>query len=905
MDTNTKHRAAPGATPMMAQYLTIKADHADCLLFYRMGDFYELFFDDAVTASRTLGIALTKRGKHLGADIPMCGVPVHAADDYLHKLIDAGHRVAVCEQMEDPAEARKRGAKAVVARSVVRLVTPGTLTEDNLLDTRANNFLAAIARHKATEALALAWVDLSTGDFFVRTAERGTLEAELSRIAPSEVLVADTALGDTAIAEVVQRFTGALTPLPAAAFESGAGERRMKVAFNVRALDAFGEFTRPELGACGAVINYLELTQIGSAPVLKPPRRQVPSDFMQIDAATRTNLELTRTLSGDTTGSVLWAMDRTVTAVGARGLASRLADPLRSPDAINERLDAVGYFHSHADLRSSLRTLLAAMPDPDRALSRLALKRGGPRDLGTIAAAFRLAREIPPLFDGGNDIDRPPRPVSDALDALAAPDDNLAARLDEALEDELPAHVRDGGFVRAGLDRVLDECRTLRDQGRQVIANLQQTYCDQTGIRTLKVKFNHVLGYYVEVSAQHGGRMLAEPLNATFVHRQTMANAVRFTTTELVEIEAKISVASERAQALETAIFEQLADAVLARRDHINGVSAAIGALDIAAGLALLADTANYCRPSVDHSLAFEIEDGRHPVVEQMLESSASAKFIANSCDLSADAVGPDGEAAKRLWLLTGPNMAGKSTFLRQNALIALLAQTGAFVPAKHAHIGVVDRLFSRVGAADDLARGRSTFMVEMIETATILNQAGERSLVILDEIGRGTATFDGLSLAWACIEHLHEVNRSRAIFATHYHELTALSAKLDNLANATMRVREWEGDVIFLHEVGPGTADRSYGIQVARLAGLPEAVTARATQVLDELEKSDRHRPAVELVDDLPLFTTTAAAGTTGSRRTRSAIENALDALNPDDLAPREALEALYQLKSLLDGDK
>ncbi len=881
-------------TPMMEQYIEIKAANLDCLLFYRMGDFYELFFDDAEVASRALGIVLTKRGKHLGRDIPMCGVPIERADEYLHRLIALGHRVAVCEQLEDPAEARKRGNKSVVRRDVVRLVTPGTLTEDSLLDARRNNYLVALARSRASsgeDRFALAWIDISTGDFRVAECERGSLAAEIARIEPGEIIVSDALYADTEVAPAL-RALPALTPLARDVFDGATAERRLAGFFSVATTQAFGAFSRLELTAAAAAVTYVERTQIGKRPPLSPPAREAPGATLAIDQATRSNLELLRTLAGERRGSLLSAIDRTVTAAGARLLAQRLAAPLTDPAEIAHRLDTVSVFVGDNAGCGAVRKSLRSVPDLQRALSRVVIGRGGPRDLAAIgdgiSAAAELSAQIESLVQGGANL---PRDLAGAVAGLRRPDPALAAELKRALADELPAYRRDGGFVRAGYESALDEARALRDESRRVIAALQVRYAESAGIRSLKIKHNNVLGYFVDVTAQNGEKLLSAPLNATFIHRQTTAGQVRFTTTELGELEARIANAAERALALELEIFDRLAARIAAASAAVKDAADAFAMIDVAAALANLAVERAYVRPEVDGSLAFAITGGRHPVVEQML-SGDGGPFIANDCDLSAG----------RIWLVTGPNMAGKSTFLRQNALIAVLAQMGSYVPARAAHIGVVDRLFSRVGAADDLARGRSTFMVEMVETAAILNQAGALSLVILDEIGRGTATFDGLSIAWATIEHLHEQNRCRALFATHFHEMTALAAKLPRLHNATMRVKEWQGEVVFLHEVVPGAADRSYGIAVAKLAGLPPAVIERAKLVLAQLEAQDRTAPTRRLINDLPLFAAARPAAPPSERDAAlTALVEALAALHPDDMTPRAALEALYALKAQL----
>jgi DNA mismatch repair protein MutS len=891
---------AARVTPMMEQYIEIKAANPDCLLFYRMGDFYELFFDDAEVASRALGIVLTKRGKHLGRDIPMCGVPIERADEYLHRLIALGHRVAVCEQLEDPAEARKRGAKSVVRRDVVRLVTPGTLTEDSLLDAKSNNYLLAVARVRASsdeDRFALSWIDISTGEFRVGECERATLAAEIARLEPGEIIVSDAFYSDVEFSPYL-RSLPAVTPLTRDVFDGATAERRLAAFFGVATTASFGAFSRVELTAAAAAVTYVERTQLGKRPPLSPPTREAAGATLAIDQATRSNLELIRTLAGERRGSLLAAIDRTVTAAGSRLLAQRLAAPLTDPDEIARRLDAVAALVGDTAVRSDSRDRLKAAPDLARALSRIAVGRSGPRDLAAIRdgifAAAQIAECVSALVAAPNEVAR-------AVVALRRPDATLAAELARALADELPAFRRDGGFVRAGYEVALDEARALRDESRRVIAALQVRYAETTGIRSLKVRHNNVLGYFVDVTAQHGDKLTSAPLNTTFIHRQTLAGQVRFTTTELGELEAKIANAADRALSIELEIFDRLAAAVTAASVTIKAAADALAVIDVAAALATLAVERDYVRPDVDGSLAFVVTGGRHPVVEQALAHDGGP-FIANDCDLSPPPA--LSAAAGRIWLITGPNMAGKSTFLRQNALIAVLAQMGSFVPARAAYIGIVDRLFSRVGAADDLARGRSTFMVEMVETAAILNQAGERALVILDEIGRGTATFDGLSIAWATIEHLHENNRCRALFATHFHEMTALAAKLPRLHNATMRVKEWQGEVVFLHEVVPGAADRSYGIQVAKLAGLPASVIERAKLVLTQLEAEDRISPARKLIDDLPLFAATRrAAGTTGPQADAglAALVEALTALNPDEMSPRDALEALYALKGRL----
>jgi DNA mismatch repair protein MutS len=872
----------PAGSPVMAQYLDIKKANPGCLLFFRMGDFFELFFDDAVAAAQALDIALTRRGRHEGADIPMCGVPVHTADAYLARLIRAGFKVAICDQIENPAEARRRGARGPVRRAVTRVVTAGTLTEEGLLDARRNNYLAGLA--EAGGEMGLAWLDLSTGAFALAPTSEGALAGDLARLSPGEILLPERMLARPALFELFAEWKPALTPLPNARFESEAARRRLENFYRVGALDGFGNFGRAELAAAGALVDYVSLTQQRGEPHLEPPRRVAPGSVMQIDAATRRNLELVATLAGERKGSLLATIDRTVTAAGARLLAEHLAAPLTEPIAITARLDAVQFFIDRPEARAPLRERLKRCPDIERALTRLSLGRGGPRDLAALAQSLGETASLREMLAQPGLVPLPER-LTEARDRLGE-HGALVERLGRALAAELPLFARDGGFIEAGYSNELDEWRSLRDESRRMIAALQARYSSETAIGALKIRHNNVIGYYIEVSANHAGKLGPE-----FIHRQTMAGAQRYTTAELAELETKIASAAERALALELRLYEDLVGEVMARRAEIAAAAAALATLDVAAALAELAAEALWVRPTIEDSTAFEVTGGRHPTVEAALAGEGrGGGFVANDCVL----------ADNRIWLVTGPNMAGKSTFLRQDALIAILAQMGSYVPARAARIGVVDRLFSRVGAADDLARGRSTFMVEMVETAAILNQAGPRSFVILDEIGRGTATFDGLSIAWAALEHLHEVNRCRTLFATHYHELTALAAKLPGLACHTMRVKEWKGDVVFLHEVGPGTADRSYGIHVAKLAGLPKSVTARAEEVLAVLEKGEESGALTRLADDLPLFSA-ARRRTEPAAPPESAVEVLLREIRPDELTPREALDLIYRLKGLV----
>ena len=888
------------ATPMMAQYLEVKAKHPGFLLFYRMGDFFELFFDDAVAASNALGIQLTKRGKHSGEDIPMCGVPVARASDYLQKLIRKGFRVAVAEQLEDPELAKKRGPKAVVRRDVVRLVTPGTLTEDALLVSASNNFLAALARggKGAAARYHIAALDISTGEFLLSEVGAADLAGELLRLSPAELLVADDEIADESAKAAAEVAGAPLSPLPQVYFTKARGERALKDAFEVAALDGLGDFEDGDLAAIGALLHYVNLTQMGERPALQPPKREAQGALLSIDAATRASLELVRP-KNEGAPTVFQAIDRTITAAGARELMSRLVSPSTDVELINGRLDAVAALIEDWALRERVRFILKAAPDISRALSRLKLKRGGPRDLGAIRDGLAVAAEVATLLAQSA---AQPEQLAGVLAALspfasggAGAGANLARTLGQALGETLPYFTRDGGFIAKGYDAALDELRELQSSAKLVLAKLQADYAAKTGIKTLKIQYNQVFGYFVEVGPASAAALQAEPHAALFRHKQTLANAVRFTTDELSTLESRILNAGADALARELGLFDELTAAALGAETALARAAAALAALDCFASLAELAQAQGYVRPRVDDSRAFLIEGGRHPAVEQALAKDGTP-FIANDCKLDGA-----GERAAAFLVVTGPNMAGKSTYLRQNALIAVLAQMGSFVPAASAHIGVADRLFARIGAADDLARGRSTFMVEMTETAAILNRASAKSLVILDEIGRGTATFDGLSIAWAVLEHLHDAIRCRGLVATHYHELTRLADDLPRAGNVRMAVTEWKDTIVFLHSVEDGPANRSYGVQAAKLAGVPKPVLGRAKQILALLESGAGPHGPLTLPADMPLFSAPVPVAEAAPEDAPHPALEKLSQLDVDSLSPREALEVLYALKGLL----
>jgi DNA mismatch repair protein MutS len=861
-----KTQGAAAPTPMMAQYLALKAEAADCLLFYRMGDFFELFFEDAKIAAACLDIALTARGEHEGEPIPMCGVPIHAGEAYLARLIKAGHRVAIAEQTESPAEAKKRGSKSVVSRAIVRVVTAGTLTEESLLDSRSTNWLVAAAR--VGERFGLAAADISTGRFELGSCAPGALDAELARLGAAEI-VAPEPLGN---ADVQERRTG---------FDSISAERRLKERFGVATLDGFGQFDRAALAAAGGLLAYLDEVAKESLPFLRPPVPRAPDAHMMIDAATRESLEIAVSAGGTRAGSLLAAIDRTVTGAGARLLAADIGAPLLGRREIEARLDLVTLFERDSGLRDAVRRQLKALPDIGRALGRLVAGRGSPRDLGQLRDGLSESRR---LHDRLAALPEQPALLAELLPTLVGHGE-LIDLLSRALVPTPPIDAAQGGYIAEGYDAALDTLRATGGEGRRAIAALEARYRQQTGIASLKIRHNGVLGYHIEVPAKNADRLMAQ--DSGFTHRQTLAGVVRFNAPDLHEEAVRVGQAGAHALAAEAAHLEELTEAALARANALAAAADSLARLDVAAALAERAAEGGWTRPAlVDHS-CFEVEGGRHPVVEDALRAGG-ARFVANDCRLSED---------NRLWLVTGPNMGGKSTFLRQNALIALLAQAGSYVPAARATLGLVDRLFSRVGASDNLARGRSTFMVEMVETAAILAQATPRSFVILDEVGRGTSTYDGLAIAWAVVEAIHDRSRCRCMFATHYHELTRLAERLDALSLHHVRAREWKGELVFLHEVAKGPADRSYGLAVAKLAGMPPPVLSRARSVLSKLEEGRAATGGIAAgLDDLPLF----AAVKDCPEPEPDPLQAALAEIDADSLTPREALDLVYRLKRL-----
>ncbi len=822
-------------TPVMEQYLNLKAQYKDHLLFYRLGDFYELFFDDAIKAAKLLNIVLTKRGNSCGQEIPMCGVPAHSSESYLHKLIDLGFKVAICDQLEPADEAKKRGYKSIVKRDVVRVVTPGTIIEDSLLEDKSNNYLASIVEQN--DEYAISWLELSTGKFFHTLTSLKALDSDLLRISPRELLISEKFTEDEKIRSILKNYKISITQHAQSFFEYSKSHRTLCEFYKIRELGRIGNFSKVEIMACGALLEYVRVTQRGSIPRLEFPKTYKQQNFMLIDTSARRNLELFSTQFGEKKGSLISVIDHTVTASGGRLLKQMLASPLACSKAINLRLSTAQFFVNNHDSRRKIREILSNIPDIERSLSRLILGRGSPKDMnllkiglgktlelseflckiesgenGSLPQQYVIQTEIQPASRAGITVKSDESELSTIHKSLGNHKD-LFELLNSAILDNNLSSVKEGGFIHSKYNSELSELSYILNNSNKLVTKLRESYRDLTGIAALKILHNNILGYYVEVSANH------KITSDIFIHRQSLANSMRYTTNELKELENKILTARDAAIGLEMKIFSELCSEVAKESEKIALAANALAKLDIRTAFAELAVQNNYVKPIIDDSKEFNICSGRHPVVE------VNDKFIANSINLAG------------IHLITGPNMAGKSTFLRQNALIAILAHMGSFVPAESAHIGVIDKIFSRVGATDNITAGYSTFMVEMIETATIVNQATDRSLVILDEIGRGTGVYDGLSIAQAVIEHIHNVNKCRAIFATHYHELTKVSKYLKNVKCFCVKIREWNGEVIFLHEVIEGIADESYGIHVAKLAGFPDSVLNRASEVFEELK--------------------------------------------------------------------
>ncbi len=870
-------------TPVMAQYLAAKDANKDALLFFRMGDFYEVFFEDAITASKALDIALTKRGNHNGEEIPMAGVPAHAVENYLAKLVRQGFKIAICDQLESPEEAKKRGYKAVVRREVTRIITPGTLTEESLLDARAANRLAALVFNITGLEAALAFADVSTGEFGVISGSVQRIIDEAAGLSIGEGLITESD-SDKAFSKIFGAISGTITTRPNIKADYNWAIREISNGFGVKSLDGFGDFSKLELSALGLIYDYILTTQAGSLPKLLPPQRINCENYMAIDPATRISLELEKGTNGNRAQSLLRAIDRTKTPQGGRALNQDLLRPLLDIGIINQRYDCIDYFINRSD--DNIHGLLSQMPDMARPISRLELNRGGPRDLGAIAKGLEAANQIALSLKNSPDIIQE---YANEIDLINNQDlNNLYNTLKSALIEDLPFFTRDGGFIKFGFDAALDELMVLRDESRRLIAELTAKVSEIAG-QPLKIKFNNVLGYFIEATPKQAPPLLEAPLNQTFIHRQSLAGMIRFTTNELIELNSKTARASELALNRELELFQQLSLTAINASDKIRSANDAIARIDVAFSWSEYAKEANAIRPKIDSSKTYMAIGARHPVVETALRKTGGV-FTSNDCIIDGD-----GKEGARLTIITGPNMAGKSTYLRQNALLAIMAQSGGYVPAEKFEFGIIDRVFSRVGASDDLYSGQSTFMVEMVETAAILNRATDKSFVILDEIGRGTATYDGLAIAHAVCEYLHDINKSRALFATHYHELTDLKNKLKFINNQSLSAKEWNGDLVFLHKIIEGAADKSYGVQVAKLAGLPTAAVERARIILSQYEELGTNK---EGMIDLPLFNTIQSSPVI---QKKSEIEEIIEKINADDLTPKAALDLVFELKKLI----
>lgn len=828
-------------TPMLQQYIDIKEKYADYLLFFRMGDFFELFFEDALTASKALDIVLTKRGKkNDGDDIPMCGVPVHAYESYLNKLVRQGFKVAICDQTETPEQAKKRGGyKAIVNREVIRIITPGTVTEENLLESKSSNYL--LCAFDTKDKLVLAYSDISTGEFYVRRVKKQNSIAEILKIGASEVILPEHLLEESNFREFFNNNPKLITSFNKGYFESKRAERKIKSFYNIVTLEGVGFFDKAEISAIGGLLEYIEITQIDKKPKLSYPEKRDEKKHLELDLATINNLEIFKNTEGDKKFSLCNSIDNTVTALGSRGLQKLLKNPFAEKSEIERRLDAVEFFNKNLQLSSNLKEILQEFADVERILSRVYLGRANPRDMvslkNSIFASLNIKSEF---FNFGDEKPSNIRNLFENIPTL----DELYIILNQALSEEAPYGLNDGGIIKGGFNPKLDSYRNARQSAELEKEALQQKYIEQTGINNLKIKENNVIGMFVEVTANN-----ADKIPSHFIHRQTLATNVRYTTDELREIENELINAKTYSIALEKEIFEELRVKIIAEADRLIQICNIVSELDIFINFALLALANDYVKPTITTDNKVDIKNGRHPVIESFINYNNNRdinEFIPNDLVLNK---------GDNLWLLTGPNMSGKSTFLRQNALIIIMAHIGCYVPAESAEIGITDRIFSRVGASDNLAKGHSTFMVEMVETATILNNATARSFIILDEIGRGTATFDGVSIAWSVLEYIATNIKACTLFATHYHELTELEKQVPALSCHRTKISEFEGEVIFQHKIEQGAASDSYGIHVAKIAGLPVEVTARADKILSILQARNKGNAIEVITEELPLF--------------------------------------------------
>jgi DNA mismatch repair protein MutS len=870
------------ATPVMKQYLEIKFANFDCLLLFRMGDFYELFYEDAITASRILGIALTKRGRNGEEEIAMCGVPHHALENYLNKLLEDGFKVAICDQLETPEEAKKRsGYKAVVKRDIVRIITPGTIIEESLLDSKEPHYLASVVINK--NLASICYVDLSTSEISVIKVMENEIINELARIKPREILLGESFRSSPLAISITSGLNLRISYQVDSFFAEPKSLKNILNFYSIKALNAIGDLGTEQICAIGSILEYLSITQKERMPKLPKPKILNYHKFMNIDAATRRNLELNIAPGGGNRGSVFYSIDHTISKAGSRLLYSYLGAPLTDIEKINQRLEVTDFFYKNMDLTNSIRAALKKTGDLERCLARLGMGRSTPYDLLGIKQIIETAELIRADFVQKAGINLP-----SLIEKLIKPllgHDNVHDIIGQSIKEDALNNLANGGIIKHDFHPKIKELHDLIDNGRDHIERLKDRYRSETGIDSLKITHNNVIGLFIDITSRHSEK-ITDP---KFIHRQTTANSVRYTSLELQELESKMVGAKVQVIAFEKEIYDQICQQVLANHELLCKLAQSLARLDVFCNFAHLADEKEYVRPLITDDTRFEIIEGRHPVVEDSLKKNHEA-FISNDCTL----LGND-----RIWLITGPNMAGKSTFLRQNAIIAILAHIGCFVPAKKAGIGVIDKIFSRIGSGDDLTKGQSTFMVEMLETSAILAQGTPKSLIILDEVGRGTSTYDGVAIAWSVLEHIHDKLKSRCLFATHYHELTAMEDILPALRNYTIAIDENNGKILFLHKIIKGAADRSYGVHVADLAGLPKSVIRRASELLKKFEKDSTTSNKKIMQGESHNLNLFDIQPTLISNESGKLLE-AFKEIDPDKLTPREALDALYKLKEL-----
>jgi DNA mismatch repair protein MutS len=872
------------ATPMMQQYLDAKYQHQDCLVLFRMGDFYELFNDDAIACSKLLGIALSRRGKTENLDIQMCGVPYHSINAYLPRLIAAGYKVAICEQMESPDAAKKeRGYKAIVKREVVKIITQGTLIDENLLDLKLPNYLASIVIDK--DLVHVAYSDLSTFDFFLSTVTIGNLLSELERINPKEILISENIKDNYEIFNLFNPYRGKLVFQVASYFSLKKSKKVIEDFYKIQSIESLGNFSSIQICSIGSILEYIRITQKTSIPDIGFPKLITHDDYMIIDSSTRRNLELLYSSDGKTQGSVISIIDKTVTSGGSRLLYNFVGNPIAKIDKINNRLELTDLFLSNLKTTENIRKYLSHCHDIERMIARISMNKCLPKDLIDFKNSLKIADVIKAIiyqeFSSSNN-----SLISYIKNNLTCQQE-IIELIDKAILDEPQNDSSKGHYINPLYHPKILELKNLINNSNVLIKRLENKYINKTQISSLKILSNNLMGFFIEIKPKNSDQM-SDPI---FIHKQTLSSGVRFTTVELQNLESSILNSSSLLVNLEKEIFENICNIISKSLNTIKKIANCISLVDVFTNFAIIADENKYSKPEITDSNDFEIINGRHNVVEKVFESGQS--FVPNDCNLNFE---------NRVWLITGPNMAGKSTFLKQNALIAILSHIGCFVPAQYAKIGVIDMLFSRIGANDNLAKGHSTFMVEMIETSRILAQSTEKSFIILDEVGRGTATYDGVAIAWAALEHIHDKLRCRCLFATHYHELVALENSLPSLRNYTVKVDDEHEKILFLYKIIKGAASKSYGIHVAELSGIPNSVIKRAKELLKKMEIQSVKQNKI-LTQDMSYTKNLFEMTNDDSeyKKKYDNIVNKIKEINPDNLTPKEALEMVYKLTNLI----